>query len=51
MVAEVEEKMMLRSEPRKTILSYFATALTPVFLAIFQNNLQLISYRRFYSGL
>ena len=55
-VEELEEgakitKMMLRPEPRMTILSYFGTCLTPIFLTIFQNFLQLISYSRFYSGL
>ena len=55
-VEELEEgakitKMMLRPEPQMTILSYFGTCLNPIFLTIFQNFLQLISYSRFYSSL
>ena len=34
-----------------TILSYFGMVVTPIFLAVFQNFLQLISYSEIYGGL
>ena len=41
----------LPPKPQMTILSYFGPCPNPVFLTIFQNFLQLISYSRFYSSL
>ncbi len=41
----------LPPKPQMTILSYFGSCPNPVFLTIFQNFLQLISYSRFYSSL